>query len=72
MPALECKVGFDVVVEAAASPSRFRVATLALFAVAAMVPVIIFMAGNAILVGECLLHRFRMARLAVDVFVQAL
>lgn len=56
MSALQCKVGFDVVVEAAASPSRFRVATLALFTIAAMVPVIVFMAGNAILVRECLLH----------------
>ena len=51
MSALQCKVGVDVVVEVAASPSCFRVATLARFAVAAMVPVIIFMAGNAILVG---------------------
>ena len=50
MSAFQRKVGFDIVVEAAESPSRFRVATLALFAVAAMMRVIVSVAGNAIFV----------------------
>ena len=72
MSAFECKVGFGVMIEAAAGPSRFRMTTLALLAVAAVVGVIIAMAVNAIFVRQFFFYGIRMACLAGDIFMQAL
>lgn len=59
-------------IESAAGPSGFRMTTLALLAVAAVVRVIIAMAVNAVFVRQFFLYGTGMACLAGDIFMQAL